>query len=207
MTTHLLELFRTIATLKRTPRTGWLDRGVPSGDTESVADHSFMTALISWVVAYDNPNVDADRVLKLALIHDLAESIVGDRPPYEAHELPQDDPDARDAFFSMRHVRTPENKAIKQRDEAAAMDQLKNLMPHAIADEIAVLWREYEDGATPEARFVKNVDNLEAFLQSRAYLRVAPDLPADGFRDMALREIDDPALAAIRDAELDDSPS
>lgn len=202
MTANLLELFRIIANLKRTPRTGWLDRGLPPEAAESVADHGFMTAIIAWVVAHDNPDLDADRVLKLALIHDLAESIVGDRPPYEPHELPTGDPDALRAFFSVRHVRTPENKAIKQRDEDAAAARLIGLMPESVANEISVLWREYEDGVTPEARFVKNVDLLEAFLQSRTYLREYPDLPVDGFRQMALQEIDDPAIAAIRDAEL-----
>lgn len=203
----LLELFRIVANLKRTPRTGWLDRGLPPAETESVADHGFMTTFIAWVVACDNPNLDADRVLKMALIHDLAEAIVGDRPPYEPHELPVDDPEALREFFSVRHVRTPENKAIKRRDEDVAAARLIGLMPEPMAAEVSSLWREYEEAATPEARFVKNVDNLEAFLQSRAYLREHPDLPVGGFRDMALQEIDDPMLAAIRDAELgEESP-
>lgn len=207
MSGNLLELFRTVANLKRTPRTGWLDRGVVPGETESVADHTFMTALIGWVVAHDNPVLDADRVLKLGLIHDLAESIVGDRPPYEPREVPVGDPEAVRAFFSVRRLRTPENTAMKHRDEAAAADRLISLMPPVVAQEIGALWREYEAGATPEARFVKNVDTLEAFLQSRVYLRDHPDLPMDGFRDMAMQEIDDPALAALRDAELaDDVP-
>lgn len=206
MTGNLLELFRIVANLKRTRRTGWLDRGLPPGETESIADHGFMMAFIAWVVAYDNPDLDADRVLKLALIHDLAEAIVGDRPPYEQHELPVDDPEALRAFFSVRHVRTPENKAIKRRDEDAAAETLVGLMPPAIGAEIAALWQEYEEGTTPEARFVKNVDTLEAFLQSRIYARERPELPVGGFRDMALQEIDDPAIAAIRDAELADEP-
>lgn len=205
MTDNLLELFRTLAHLKRTPRTGWLDRGVPPEHTESVADHTLMTTLIAWIVAMEQPDLDADRVLKLALIHDLAESIVGDRPPYEPHELPTDDPEALRAFFTVRHLRTPENKAAKQRDEDAAAARLVDLMPASVAAEIAALWREYEDAASPEARFVKNVDTLEAFLQARAYLRDDPHVPVWGFTDMALKEIDHPALTAIRDAELADA--
>ena len=202
--TKVLELFRTLANLKRTPRTGWLDRGVPPEETESVADHTLMTTLIAWLVAKEQPDLDADRVLKLALIHDLAESIIGDRPPYEPHELPKDDPEALRAFFSVRHLRTPENKAAKEEAEAGAAAHLIGLMPESAAQEIAELWQEYEERSTPEARFVKDVDNLEAFLQSRAYLREDPHLPVWGFTDMALKEISHPALAAIRDAELDE---
>lgn len=37
--------------LKRIKRTGWVDRGVPPDEVESVADHSLLTALIGWIVA------------------------------------------------------------------------------------------------------------------------------------------------------------
>jgi putative hydrolase of HD superfamily len=202
MTDDTLTLFRTLANLKETPRTGWLDRGIPTDEVESVADHTMMTALIAWVLALDDPSLDADRVLKLAIVHDLAEAIVGDRPPYEPHELPTGDPEALRAFFSVRHLRTPQNRATKQRDEAEAAAMLTGLMADAAADAVSALWQEYEERSTPEARFVKDVDTLEAFLQSRAYLRSHPEAPLWGFTDMARNEIDHPILQAIRDAEL-----
>jgi putative hydrolase of HD superfamily len=201
MAHDLLALFRTIARLKRTRRTGWVDRGVPSAEVESVADHSFMTALIAWMAAQEDATLDADRVLKLALIHDLAEALVGDRPPYEAHEVPSpDDPAAVRAFFSVRHLRTPENAATKQRDEAEAAAHIISLMPDSMSEEIEALWSEYEEQGSAEARFVKQVDRLEAYLQSRAYLRDHPEIPVEGFADMARKEINHPALTTIRDA-------
>lgn len=204
MTTDLPALFRIIAQLKRTSRTGWVDRGVPVPAVESVADHSFLTALIAWITAREDPSLNADRVLKLALIHDLAEAIVGDRPPYEATDVPPADaPDALRAFFSVRHLRTPENVAAKRRDEDAATSHLISLMPDSISSEIAALWAEYEHQDSAEARFVKQVDRLEAFLQSRDYLRDNPDVPVEGFADMARKEIDHPLLRAIRDAEME----
>lgn len=203
MTADLLALFRALEHLKRTKRTGWVDRGVPREEVESVADHTLMTALIGWIVAQQDEALNADRVLKLAIIHDMAEALVGDLPPYEPHEVPSpDDPKALLAFFSVRHLRRPENKAIKRRNEAMAATQLISLMPGSVAGEIEVLWAEYEDQSSPEARFVKEVDRLEAFLQSRSYLREHPDSPVDGFADMALKEIDHPLLTAIRDAAL-----
>lgn len=205
MTHDFSTFFQTIAQLKRTKRTGWVDRGVPEVEIESVADHSFMTALIAWIAAREDAALDADLVLKLALIHDLAEAIVGDRPPYEAHDLPSpDDPDAVLAFFSVRHLRTPENAAAKQRDEAAAAADLMAMMPSAVSEEIAALWDEYEAQVTPEARFVKQVDRLEAYLQSRTYLKAHPEVPVGGFADMAHKEIDHPVLTAIRDGREDD---
>lgn len=204
MTSDFPALLRILSRLKQTKRTGWIDRGIPLSEVESVADHSFMTAIIAWFVASEDPALDADRVLKLALIHDLAESIVGDRPPYEPEEVPSpDDPGAIKAFFSVRHLRTPENAAAKQRDERAAATHLVSMLPESLGRDIANLWEEYEAQHTPEARFVKNVDRLEAFLQSRVYLRDHPQVPVGGFADMARKEIDHPALQGIRDAAFD----
>lgn len=204
MTGDLLTLFRALEHLKRIKRTGWIDRGVPPGEVESVADHSLMTAFIAWTIASEDETLDANRVLKLALIHDMAEALVGDRPPYEPHEVPSaNDPEALRAFFSVRHLRTPENKAAKRRDEDAAATHLISLMPERVGEEIGALWREYEEQGSSEARFVKEIDRLEAFLQSRTYLRDHRDLPLDGFADMARKEVDHPILTAIRDAALD----
>jgi putative hydrolase of HD superfamily len=204
MTGDFLALFRSLEQLKHTRRTGWIDRGIPPEQVESVADHTLMTALIAWFLAREDETLEADRVLKLAIIHDLAEALVGDRPPYEPHEVPSaHDPEAVRAFFSVRHLRTPENRAAKRQDEERAAAHLISLMPEGVREEIRSLWSEYEEQGSPEARFVKEVDRLEAFLQSRSYLREHPDVPVWGFADMAQKEIDHPVLSAIRDAALD----
>jgi putative hydrolase of HD superfamily len=200
-TADLAVLLGTLQELKRVKRTGWVDRGVPGPDVESVADHSLLTALIAWLATIDDPRLDADRVLKLALIHDLAESIVGDAPPYEAREVPNGhDRDARRAFFSVRHVRSLENKAAKRIAEGDAFTSLAEKMPPRARTELTSLWQEYEDQSSPEARFVKQVDTLEAYLQSLHYAGQDADLPLWGFTDMAENEIDEPVLVAIRDA-------
>lgn len=197
----LAALFRQVLALKSTPRTGWLDRGVPPAETESIADHILMTTLIAWIAA--GPSLDRDKVLRLALVHDLAEAVTGDPPPYSRAELPPaSDPEALRAFFSRRHVRSAEAKAAKDRAEAEALERLRELMPEQAGEEIFALWREYEEGATPEAQFVKDVDRFEAFLQARDYARRYPDLPFDGFTRMAEQELQTPTLIALRDAIL-----
>ena len=202
-------LFRRLLSLKETPRTGWLDRGVPAEETESVADHILMTTLIGWMTA--DESLDRDRVLKLALVHDLAEAITGDPPPYDRADVPPaSDPDALRAFFSRRHVRHPDNKAAKDREEGVALEELRGMMPERTGTEITALWHEYEAQETAEARFVKDLDRFEAFMQSREYARRYPELPLSGFTKMAEQELEHPALIALRNAifaEEDDSRS
>lgn len=198
-----IALWRTMYALKTTLRQGWLDRGIPEVDTESVADHSHLTAMIAWVVALGDDTLDADRVLQLATIHDVAESIVGDRPPYDAHEVPDpSDTVALRAFFSTRKARSAENAAAKRADETAAMARILELLLTSASSTWAELWAEYETQESPESRFVKQVDRLEAFIQSRLYAERYPDVPVEGFTDMAMHDISHPRLVEIRDAFL-----
>jgi len=79
MLATLIELQR----LKRLERTGWTLRGLPNG-TESVASHSFGVCVTAMLLADDirtrGLEVDCERVLRMALLHDWAETRVGDMP-------------------------------------------------------------------------------------------------------------------------------
>jgi putative hydrolases of HD superfamily len=200
-TDRLVTLFGHLLKLKSIRRTGWLDRGVPPEETESVAEHVLMATLIGWLTAPSA--LDRDRVVKLLLVHDLAEVVTGDPPPYDRADVPpRDEPEALRDFFSRRHVRTAENKAAKDAREGEAMETLRALMPDDPGDDIVTLWNEYEAQQTPEARFAKDLDRFEAFVQARDYARRHPGLPLSGFTKMALEELESPELIALRDAML-----
>jgi putative hydrolase of HD superfamily len=169
---------------------------------ESVADHTLATAIVAWLAALDDPALDATRVLELAIVHDLVEAITGDPTPYRADEIPAD-PEERRAFFMVRHPRSAQDRAAKREAEAGAMRSLLSGVPDAQASRLRALWNEYEARETAEARFVKEADLLEAFLQSRRYAEIVPGVPVDGFRLQVQQEITHPLLRAIRDEHLD----
>ena len=203
----LLGLIQFAAKLKSVPRTGWRDRGIDTLQVESVADHSFAVALLAWACALqrqaEGAAIDPERVLKLAIIHDLAEAETGDSPPYDPATIPSElDPAARRAFLETRHSRDPDRRAAKRADEDAAMRAQLAVLPDATRSALGELWDELHQGESPEARFVKQVDRLETFLQSRLYLETDPTLPMASFQQEVFETIDDPLLAAIRDAAL-----
>jgi putative hydrolases of HD superfamily len=203
----LLGLAQFAAKLKSVPRTGWLDRGLDAPQVESVADHSFGVALLAWVCALqrqaEGAAIDTERVLKLAIIHDLAEAETGDSTPYDPGAIPSvRHPAARRAFLEMRHSRDPGRRAAKRADEDAVMRALLAALPGATRSTLEELWHELYLGESLEARFVKQVDRLETFLQSRFYLDTDPTLPMASFHQEVLETIDDTLLAAIRDAAL-----
>ncbi len=79
----MLFLFFEAGKLKRLPRTGWLLKGIPN--LESIADHSFRVSLITMFLADElkakGLEIDVERALKIALLHDLAEARLTDIPP------------------------------------------------------------------------------------------------------------------------------
>lgn len=204
----LLELAQFASKLKSVPRTGWLDRDVPPLDVESVADHSLGVALLAWGCALqrraEGVAIDPERVLMLAILHDLAEAETGDLPPYDPAAIPDEhDPEARRAFLERRHHRDPDRDAAKRAGEDAAVRKLLDTLPGGTRAALAEVWVELRQGTSREARFVKQVDRLETFLQSRRYLRSDPMLPMASFHQEVFESIDDPLLSAIRDAALE----
>jgi putative hydrolases of HD superfamily len=194
----LIRFLHRAGRLKHIPRTGWLDRGVPAGEAESVADHTFRVALLAWLAA--GPGMDRDRVLKLALLHDLAEAVTGDVPPYDPDELVEVREEDRAAMLNRRHVRSKERAAAKRAAESTAMADLLADLPEVLAGELWALWRELEDGTSAEARFVKQADKLETYLQSLEYLADDPLRPMDSFAVEVADVIDVPVLVGLRDA-------
>jgi putative hydrolase of HD superfamily len=176
-----------------------------------VADHSFGVALLAWACAVERQRhgaeIDPSRVVLLALIHDLAEARTGDTPPYDSATLPPESAaPARREFLNRRHVRDEAGAASKLAQENTAMRDLIDELTPALQPALRSLWDELRDGATAEARFVRQIDRLETFLQSRHYLEEAPEAPMESFRQEALDTIDDPLLAAIRDEALGSRP-
>lgn len=191
---------RVVGRMKSIPRTGWVDRGMPAEQVESVADHSFRVALLAWIAAAGDPTLNRYKVLILALIHDLAEAITGDHPPYTPAEAVAVDGDERSAFFNQRHLPDPDRTSAKRLAEAAAIEEMTAGLPAALRAEIGDLWRELEERTTPEARFVKQADKLETYLQSLEYAKDHPGLPVQSFAAEVAEVINLPVLIALRDA-------
>ncbi|HEV8369418.1 MAG TPA: HD family hydrolase [Pyrinomonadaceae bacterium] len=137
----LLELQR----LKRLDRTGWVLRGLPNG-TESVAAHSFGVAVTAMLLADElqthGVEVDIEKLIRIALLHDWAEARVGDMPRT-----------ATDYFGA----------DTRRRAESAAFgDMVRHLSNPVRYDG---LYNDYELRESVEARLVKAADILDLLMQ------------------------------------------
>lgn len=159
--------------LKRLYRQGWLKRGVALGQAESVADHSFCTALLALTLAGRPPfeAVDRDRALRMALIHELGEVYAGDITPVDG-------------------VSADEKHAL----ELASLEKVLGGLP--AGDELRLLWEDFEEGSSAEARFVRQLDRLEMGLQAAVYKAEGSERMQEFF-DSAERSLSHPFLRDI----------
>lgn len=78
-TDELLRLYSRMDRLAELPRTGWLVAGIDN--PESVADHTYGVLVVAlWLADRVEADVDVERVLRIALLHDAGEALLTDLP-------------------------------------------------------------------------------------------------------------------------------
>jgi putative hydrolase of HD superfamily len=141
----LIEAYFEFNHLKQLYRQGWLQHGVPHARCESVAEHTFGVAMLAMFLADAHfPDLDASKVLRMALLHDFGEIYAGDITPADGLD-----------------------RSEKLRLERHAVQQVLSKLGRG-ADYLA-LWEAYERGTSPEAQFVRQIDRLEMALQASVY--------------------------------------
>jgi len=142
----MVEVYNIVVKLKELPRAGWQKWHVKRERLESVAEHIFGVCFLAILIDSEFvPEVDINRVLKMLVLHELDELTIGDITPYDG---------IRDY------------QKTKQLGENSATDILSGLVK---ADECIGLIKEYNCGESPEAKFAKQCDKLEAVLQAKLY--------------------------------------
>jgi 5'-deoxynucleotidase len=137
--------FQSVLRLKCVKRAGWVSK-VRVNDPESVADHSYSMCAISMVLS-DMLGLDTEKVMKMVILHDLAESITGDHIPGE---------------ISKKH---------KLLQEKRAMNSILYCLPANIRSGYKTIWQEYILNKTDIAHFVHKIDKFEMMLQAKQYVK------------------------------------
>lgn len=149
-----VSFFHYVERLKIEKREGWRRFGISSG--ESIADHMYRMSMITMLAPPElSSRLDIPRCTRMALVHDMAEGLVGDLTPVDG--VP---------------------KVEKSRREAETMDWIANSLLGKVhggipGKEIRAIWQEYEDSETLESKFVHDVDKVELILQMVEYERAS----------------------------------
>ncbi|MER5326094.1 HD domain-containing protein [Streptosporangium roseum] len=137
----LTGLLYELGLLKRYKRTGWLVAGVR--DPESIADHSFRTAIIASVIAALEGG-DPERAAFMSLFHDTQETRITDIP-----------------YLGKRYLKAAPNEEV-------TADQVGGL-PRSVAEMVIDAVGEYEEKTSLEAVCARDADKLECLIQAVEY--------------------------------------
>ena len=171
----IIKLHEYVSRLKALKRTGWVQRGVK--DPETVASHSYAVALLSMIIA-DLRGLDTLDAVRMALIHDLAESAIGDLTPEMKAGL----------------------KDLEERERRFFQDLVK-LVPRELAETYLNSWERFSRGEDEVSRLVREVDKLERGLQAVRYLREGYGEVREIY-ESALSELKDPELRRVLERAL-----
>ena len=143
----ILKVFLTLQWAKELPRPGFIALGFKRNEADSVAAHSWTTAMLVYLLASEmkknGGKIDVDKAVKMALFHDMAETIVGDVGTF---------------------VKGMAKGAFAPIEEEGLKWLVKDLPSNK---EIVALVEEYMERKTLEARVCKVADNLDALAQAK----------------------------------------
>ena len=132
----LIEVLSVAERLKDTTRHSF----TKNGRHESVAEHSFMAALMAFFIKDEFPEADRDKVMKMCIIHDLGEAFTGDIPTFE-------------------------KTLANEKDEETLLYNWIKTLPSNYVAEMLSLYDEMAKRETLESKIYKAIDGLEALLQ------------------------------------------
>ncbi len=147
-----------LSKMKAIPRSGWLSHDISLQDVESVADHTFSTCALSMLLAdleaKRGVKVNMESVLRMAILHDLAESLTFD---------------ISRAYLEYMGTK---GEAMKREIERTAWEHVaKGIGDPDLARKYASIQNQYVAGRTKEAMIVHAADSIDILLQAVNYER------------------------------------
>ena len=168
----LVDFFKVAINLKCTPRKGWITK-LNIHDGESVADHSYSVAIMAMIIS-DIKKINSEKAIKMSLLHDLAESQIGDITPGQISITKKE-----------------------EMEDAALTDIFKNL-PKALQSEYHTIWKEYKENRTLESRLIHQIDKLDMALQAVTYSKKIDSVQKiQPFLESSKKYIVDPQIKQI----------
>lgn len=169
----IVDFARLIGQSKQILRSGWIRENIKN--SESVAEHSFRLSVLSMVLA-DQLGVDKEKLIQMAILHDLGEVITGD------------------LVWSRGEVIDMKKRTEKEELEERGIKKIFKLL--GMSDQYAKLYEEMTDRKTREAKIFWQLDKLEMALQALEYEK-SQNKKLDEFFINADLQIDFPFLKKI----------
>ena len=170
--TMIDEFLENAINLKKISRQGWIEK-LDLENPESVADHTFMMSVVGMLIS-DSENYNFEKILKMILLHDLAESKIGDFTPNQI------------------------SKEKKLELENNAFSELLDCLPSNLQENYRNIWQEFTECKTEDSQLVHEIDKFEMAIQAKKYEQTGLSKEKlQQFYDSAEQEICHPKLKEL----------
>ncbi|MCP6718420.1 MAG: HD domain-containing protein [Patescibacteria group bacterium] len=189
--TYILDFLLEIGKLKHMPRLYWTIRDVKNPET--VAGHMFTLALMTWLFSSQKSRThDAEKMLKMALIHEISAVYTGDSTPYD-RILKRKKGKEKEVLKKWPRLSKKEKmkKFIEDfKQERRAFKRLGLRLKGSSGKEIYNLWHEYRTKNSPEGRFLSQLNVMAVLLQALDYEKKDKNFAAAPIWEWALEVSD-----------------
>jgi len=167
----LVDFLINVGKLKRKKRKGWTVLHKIK-NSESTAGHIFRLTILAWVLGKEK-NLNLEKVIKMALVHDLCEVYAEDETPYDpvlTKNRKKNKEIIKKRSRMLYSVKQREKKLEKKfKNELKSLKKLTSNLPFRLKEEIINIWLEFENRSNKEGDFVKQLDKMENLLQALEY--------------------------------------
>lgn len=166
------DLYNLYSTAVNVKRTGWVNAGIP--DPESIVEHMYnawLLGMFNLPDEYYDPDYSKTKILSMILLHDLGETITGDIPKPEK---------VLNASYEKK-----EDKVMRELFLKGTYPYMTNL------NQCYVLWEEWNEQRTLNARVAKDLDTLQAMYKFCEYYKDHSDKFSDEKKESWLNEFND----------------
>jgi len=187
----ILDFLLAIGKLKKMPRKLWASLGVQNPET--VAGHAFSVVLMGWVFGKEKKMLNMEKLLKMAMCHEIPAVYTGDLITPYSRALPETKEERRKVFEKWPRLSKKEKVEKFLRDferEKAVLRQLTQKLPKFLREEMIQLFEEYKMTSTPEARFINQINVLAVLFQALQYQKEDKSVPIDFLWEWAFEKCD-----------------
>lgn len=167
--TNILEFLLEMGKLKHMPRLYWNIRGVK--DAETVAGHIFTVTLMAWLFGSSKKTYKIEKLLKMALVHEVSAVYTGDSTPYD-RVLKRSK--GKEKKILQKWPRLSKKEKMKKfiedfKKERKAFKRLSMRLRGPSREDILKLWHEYRTKSSAEGRFLSQLNVMAVLFQALLY--------------------------------------
>lgn len=186
-----LDFFIEIDKLKRMPRKIWVSLGIKNPET--VMDHLYKLTLMAWVFGKDQKGIKMEKILKMALCHEIASAQTGDLITPYGRTLPNNQKEKKKIIEKWPRLSKQEKKDKYLKDyekEKKALKGMTKNLSKSVREDMMSLFDEYKTLSTQESRLLNQLNVLAVLFEGLLRKKDGANISVDFLWESAYEKCD-----------------